>query len=109
MRKTGKEKQQTAKHCYYCGKPFGNGIIATKDHVWPKYLNGTNHGFNIVITCYECNNNKGHAPPPDNMARKVKAAALARINYWNKNPQELDKLWRMVNAIKEHLKQNKAP
>lgn len=48
--------------CEYCGDkiPFHE---ATKDHVYPKSLGGSNEDFNLVLACRSCNSKKGNSYP----------------------------------------------
>lgn len=54
--------------CHYCSAPvyYKNcGLSpagrrqATKDHVFPKSMGGPNAVHNYVLSCYECNNDRG--------------------------------------------------
>lgn len=40
--------------CAYCGAP-----AEAYDHVWPRARGGTDHAFNLVRVCRQCNNRKG--------------------------------------------------
>jgi len=48
--------------CVYCLEtiPYHR---ATKDHAYPKSKGGTNHDFNLVLACKECNNDKDDQYP----------------------------------------------
>lgn len=48
--------------CEYCGDkiPFAE---ATKDHIYPKSLGGTNDDFNLVLACRSCNARKSNQTP----------------------------------------------
>jgi hypothetical protein len=48
--------------CEYCGDkiPFAE---ATKDHVYPRSLGGSNDDFNLVLACRRCNSKKGASYP----------------------------------------------
>lgn len=48
--------------CEYCGDkiPFSE---ATKDHVYPRSLGGSNDDFNLVLACRSCNSRKGAEYP----------------------------------------------
>ena len=48
--------------CQFCLEsiPYAQ---ATKDHLFPKSLGGTNHDFNIVLSCRRCNNKKDSQYP----------------------------------------------
>ena len=48
--------------CYYCEKPLSKKD-ATMDHWVPKLLGGTNIRSNLRLSCFECNNSKGHKHP----------------------------------------------
>ncbi len=46
-------------NCTYCVIELGADIEPTIDHVIPKSLGGSNEEFNLVLTCVNCNRNKG--------------------------------------------------
>lgn len=50
------------KHCYYCEYPIPHKL-ATKDHIIPLSLFGTNHPANKVICCIHCNRLKTNYLP----------------------------------------------
>lgn len=43
--------------CYYCKKKI-NGALVT-DHVIPLFRGGTSTYSNLVVSCWNCNKNKG--------------------------------------------------
>lgn len=57
--------------CQYCLRKISISE-ATKDHWFPKSLGGTNHDFNLVLSCKRCNNHKDSTFP-----------------YYNKNGEEV--------------------
>lgn len=48
--------------CQYCLKDISFSV-ATKDHIYPKKLHGSNHDFNLVLACKACNNEKDDQYP----------------------------------------------
>lgn len=44
--------------CHYCRKPVCNNS-STIDHVVPRSQGGTNEQGNLVLCCFDCNNEKG--------------------------------------------------
>ena len=56
--------------CQYCFEwiPYAQ---ATKDHVYPKDMGGSNHDFNIVLACRKCNNAKDNIYPYYNKHGKI--------------------------------------
>ena len=48
--------------CQYCYDkiPFSE---ATKDHIYPKDLGGSNHDFNLALACRKCNSKKSNIYP----------------------------------------------
>jgi len=48
--------------CQYCWEkiPFSE---ATKDHIYPKDLGGTNNDFNLALACKKCNGKKSNTYP----------------------------------------------
>lgn len=47
-------------HCHYCGRPLNNRT-ATIDHIIPRSRNGSNHLWNLVLACRQCNVKKGNS------------------------------------------------
>lgn len=45
--------------CVYCGDEYETITKLTIDHVIPKTMGGSNEIFNLVLSCYDCNRNKG--------------------------------------------------
>lgn len=65
--------------CQYCYEkiPFS---IATREHVYPRHLGGTNHDFNLVLACKKCNSEKAHHfPYPDINGNPVKPLTLGSL------------------------------
>lgn len=56
--------------CEYCGDkiPFDQ---ATKDHVYPRDLGGSNDDFNLVLACRRCNSKKSNIYPYMNKDGKL--------------------------------------
>jgi 5-methylcytosine-specific restriction endonuclease McrA len=48
--------------CYLCAKPFKEEDWATRDHVIPRALGGSDER-NILLACGACNNRKADRPP----------------------------------------------
>lgn len=44
------------KPCPYCGEAM---VRPTRDHVHPRTAGGTLHRENVLIVCYQCNQDKG--------------------------------------------------
>lgn len=44
--------------CYYCDTPL-NGVRQNVEHIVPKSKGGTNHKSNLVLSCSDCNKDKG--------------------------------------------------
>lgn len=79
-------------YCQYCWEhiPFR---LATKDHVYPKHLGGSNHDFNIVLACQPCNNAKGgQYPHLDKFGKEPKPRTI--INGFVVNMENMRPEWR---------------
>jgi 5-methylcytosine-specific restriction endonuclease McrA len=48
--------------CIYCNAPFGNGVLATRDHLTPVLSGGADWALNIVMACRSCNSRRGTMP-----------------------------------------------
>ena len=57
--------------CFYCGSKLCNKN-RTVDHVIPKSKNGSSKTWNLVLSCYECNANKGDAEPSEDLLSLVR-------------------------------------
>ena len=62
--------------CYWCGRPMlptgtlvsdgrSHLLAATREHLIPRGLGGSNHFTNLVLACYECNTNRGLMSEPE--------------------------------------------
>ena len=68
----GRMKKPSGHCCYYCqremieSKPTltaeMKNLVATIDHVIPRGAGGSDDPYNIVISCYRCNNLKSDLP-----------------------------------------------
>ena len=68
-------------HCQYCLEKI-TFAEATKDHVFPKSKGGTNHDFNLVLACRECNSSKdNHYPYLDVLGKEVKPKKVNQFNF----------------------------
>ena len=67
--------------CQYCLKPvkYSN---ATREHVIPKAIGGTNDDFNIVLACRKCNSTKADIYPYMNVnGEEVKSRTLRGVYF----------------------------
>lgn len=55
-------KKNPKQSCHWCGKPL-TPETATVDHRIPLARNGLDHHNNMVLACYPCNHDRGHAMP----------------------------------------------
>lgn len=64
--------------CAYCGNhiPFSE---ATKDHIYPRSLGGSNDDFNLALACRKCNADKADTFPFYNKDGKIPEGAKARL------------------------------
>lgn len=60
-------------HCFYClgHISFSNFTI---DHVRPRAKNGTNRRWNLVASCWPCNQKKGSRWPTDDEVGRARSA-----------------------------------
>lgn len=96
-------------HCFYCGCKL-SWETKTVDHVIPRSKGGSSRAWNIVISCFPCNQNKGASDPTkeqlDTILRwKVahemknsleKAIAIAKLNG---SPTEVEELFKLRDAL----------
>jgi 5-methylcytosine-specific restriction enzyme A len=60
LRKSSWWKQQIGKGlCYHCGQRFSKELL-TMDHLVPVARGGKSTKKNCVVSCKECNSEKGH-------------------------------------------------
>ena len=65
--------------CQYCWNPIPFEE-ATRDHIYPKDLGGSNDSFNLVLACRRCNSNKGNTYPYHDVAGEIpKPVILAHV------------------------------
>ena len=64
--------------CYYCGTPASLGLkVLHVDHVIPISMGGTNHPWNLVAACWDCNLGKSGSAPTADLVRSVRECYLA--------------------------------
>ncbi len=56
---------ETAGRCMWCGRPFGDLVTATTDHLVPRVKGGPSWPENEVPACRRCNGQRGHQSPAD--------------------------------------------
>jgi hypothetical protein len=49
--------------CVWCGRPFGDLVFATTEHVVPRVKGGPSWLANEVAACRRCNGERGHLAP----------------------------------------------
>ena len=68
---------------------------ATRDHIYPKSKGGTNHNFNIVLACRDCNGSKDNQYPYLNIqGKEVKPAKISYFDNVISNMPELREEWK---------------
>jgi 5-methylcytosine-specific restriction endonuclease McrA len=72
--------------CQYCLEKIPYSY-ATKDHAFPKSKGGTNHDFNLVLACRNCNSKKDNLYPFYNV--EGKEVKPVNINYVSFVPEDL--------------------
>jgi 5-methylcytosine-specific restriction endonuclease McrA len=71
--------------CQYCLEKIPM-MDATKDHVYPKSMGGSNDDFNVVLACKNCNADKADAFPYLNVnGQQVKPRSI-HSKVWNHIP-----------------------
>lgn len=80
--------------CQYCLEKIPmNG--ATRDHIYPKSKGGTNHNFNIVLACRDCNGVKDNQYPYLNiLGKEVKPTKISYFDNVISNMPELRVEWK---------------
>lgn len=80
--------------CQYCLEKIPMHR-ATKDHIYPKSKGGTNHDFNLVLACKECNGIKDNQYPYHNVeGKEVKPAKISFFDVIVRNTPELREEWK---------------
>ena len=80
--------------CQYCYTKVSMSN-ATKDHVFPKSKGGTNHDFNIVLACRDCNSAKdNHYPYYDINGKEVKPIKFSNFENMLRTMPELRDEWK---------------
>lgn len=80
--------------CQYCYTKVSMSN-ATKDHVFPKSKGGTNHDFNIVLACRDCNSAKdNHYPYYDINGKEVKPIKFSNFDNMLRNMPDLREEWK---------------
>ena len=51
--------------CTWCGRPFGDHVPPTTEHVVPRVKGGPSWLENEVAACGRCNSERGHRTPAD--------------------------------------------
>lgn len=102
------KKRRRPSKCHYCGTAFSRALPATKDHLWPQSMGGTNHSFNIVDACQPCNHKKGNAPPPLITIFEIQGKAVEAM-VGLRDMAKLESLALMVAAIAYYLRTKKKP
>jgi hypothetical protein len=59
------KRRETKNECFYCGCELTRQTGHNLDHVLPRSRGGGEWPANIVLTCLECNNQKGDATPQE--------------------------------------------
>lgn len=80
--------------CQYCLEKIPVSK-ATKDHIYPKSRGGSNHDFNIVLACRECNGEKdNHYPYFDINGKEVKPLKITYFDMTVRNMANIRGEWK---------------
>jgi 5-methylcytosine-specific restriction endonuclease McrA len=80
--------------CQYCLQKISLRD-ATKDHIYPKSKGGSNHSYNLVLSCKKCNSIKSDTFPYFNReGEEVKAKTLLPIQQNTLYDGEIREEWR---------------
>lgn len=60
MKRTQKRFFLPGDKCFYCNRPFREGLAPTRDHIIPKSKGGTDSLKNRKPCCFECNQLKSN-------------------------------------------------
>ena len=80
--------------CQYCLEkvPFHK---ATKDHIYPKSKGGSNHDFNLVLACRDCNSAKDNQYPYFNVeGKEVKPMKISHFDIIVRNMPFIREEWK---------------
>lgn len=72
--------------CYYCDRMVSledneHGTGASRDHIVPVTLNGTNAQANLLLACKRCNELRGHAQH-EAFKRLIQGDPVTRAELW---------------------------
>lgn len=62
-KKPGRRTRGGQPCCYYCGRPFSDGVLKDVDHVTPTCKGGVDEAFNKIEVCIHCNRKKNGRHP----------------------------------------------
>lgn len=80
--------------CQYCYTKVSMSN-ATKDHVFPRSKGGTNHDFNIVLACRDCNSAKDNNYPYfDVNGKEVKPIKMNHFDFILRNMPSVRNEWK---------------
>src|SRR5699024_4683814 len=82
--------------CQYCGRKAPE-IVLNVDHIEPVAKGGTNDIYNLVTSCFECNNGKRDRKLDDNTEITKQHAELELLNERKK---QLEQLMEWKNELK---------
>lgn len=68
--------KQIHDYCCYCGAPDPS----TLDHYVPRYLGGSSHPDNLVLCCWQCNQEKSHSQPGEWLSLLVERGSS--VTWW---------------------------
>lgn len=74
--------------CQYCGKKAPD-IVLNVDHIDPVSKGGTNDLFNLITSCFECNNGKRDIKLDDNTELTKQHAELELLNERKKQLEQM--------------------
>ncbi len=64
--------------CFFCGKPFSDGMTRTREHLVPATAGGPNHISNLFHAHGSCNQDAGHLSAPEKIRIREKNIFGAR-------------------------------
>ena len=74
LRKSQWWKQQLGNGvCYHCGKKFSKELL-TMDHLVPVARGGKSTKKNVVVSCKDCNSEKGHKMKVEQVMDEMRAS-----------------------------------
>lgn len=90
--------------CQYCGKKAPD-VVLNVDHIKPVAKGGTNDMFNLITSCFECNNGKRDIPLNRQEELDKQRESLEMLEEWRKQIDMLYKWKTELSSLKDYALQ----